>query len=58
MIAIHPSGAALSKARLVGVQSTNFKAEMDALLLAAEHVETDVKQQHNAVILSDSLSAL
>ena len=58
MIAIHPSGAAFSKARPVGVQSTNFKAEMDALLLAAEHLETDAQQQHSAVILSDSLSAL
>ena len=31
---------------------------MDALLLAAEHLETDAQQQHSAVILSDSLSAL
>ena len=58
MIAIHPSGAAFSKAGPVGLQSMNFKAEMDALLLAAEHLETDVQQQHSAVILSDSLSAL
>ena len=53
MIAIHPSGAAFSKVRSVWVQSTNFKAEMDTLLLAAEHLETDAQQQH-----SDSLSAL
>ncbi|KAK3791357.1 hypothetical protein RRG08_012539 [Elysia crispata] len=58
MIAIHPSGAAFSKARPVGVQSTNFKAEMDALLLAAEHLETDAQHQYRAVILSDSLSTL
>ena len=57
MIAIHLYGAAFSKARLVGVQNTNFKAELDALLLAAEHLETDAQQQHSAVILSDSLSA-
>ena len=30
MIAMHPSEAAFSKARPVGVQNTNFKAEMDA----------------------------
>ena len=58
IIAIHPSGAAFSKARPVGVQSTNFKAEMDALLLATEHLEIDAQQHHSAVILSDSLSAL
>ena len=40
------------------MKSTNFKAEMDALLLADEHLETDVQQQHSAEILSDSLSAL
>ena len=57
-MAIHPSGAAFSKTRPVGVKSTNFKAEMDALLLAAEHLETDAQQQHGAVLLSDSLSAL
>ena len=39
------------------MQSTNFK-EMDALLLAAEHLETDAQQQHSAVKFSDSLSAL
>ena len=55
MIAIHPSRAAFSKARPVGLQSN---AEVDALLLAAEHLETDAQQQHSAVILSDSLSAL
>ena len=58
MIAIHSSGAAFSKARSVGVQSTNFNAEMDALLLAAQHLETYVQQQDSAVMLSDSLSAL
>ena len=31
---------------------------MDVLLLGAEHLETDVQQQHSAVILSDYLSAL
>ena len=36
MIAIHSSGAALSKARPVGVQSTKFKEEMDSLFLAAD----------------------
>ena len=58
MIAIHPSRAAFSKVRPVDVQSTNFKAEMGALLLAAEHLETDAQQRHSAVILYDSLSAL
>ena len=58
MIAIHPSGAAFSKARPVGVKSTNFKEEMDTLLLAAEDLEIDAQQQYSAVILSDSLSAL
>ena len=57
MTAIHPSGAAFSQARLVGMRSTNFKAEMNALLLAAEHLETESQQQYSAVILSDSVSA-
>ena len=43
MTAIIPSGAAFSQARLVGMQSKNFKAKMGALLLAAEHLETDVR---------------
>ena len=55
MIAIHPSGAAFSKARPVGVQSSHFKAEMNAMLFIAEHLETDAQQHHSVVILSDSV---
>ena len=57
MTAIHPFDVAFSKARSVSVQNTNFRSEMDALFLAAEHLETDAQHQHSVVIRYDSLSA-
>jgi ribonuclease HI len=54
----YPAGPPFASAIPVGEQSSNYRAEVQALQSAAHHLIEQVVQERNIVFLTDSLSAL